>query len=423
MGIFAVAALAGFLLFGWIKASQTLGDDSQKLRLQRALGVLGLLALFVLALFVVVLTTQWPTYKVFLIAKDLTGRETAQFILGSVFGCLLRYWGPHFWEMRMRPGTRYNWVAISLVGLLLVAAAVPYIDRQLGGMTALKTPVAEFQFAVTTRAENLTFKDQRQVYHLKLLPDLRGITTRLQDDISYLDLSEEEAKIIADPSGRKKMLKKLNERRELYDKTRDFIDKTLIPLNDCGLAAQKNNLDIESLRHALHPIAQKLYLLLEQGQSLLELQSQVSTPAKNPDDLKKAKTSWELLRTKFLKQVKTSWELLSEAIAKEEDKCKLSDNKYLKGLVDPAVLAKAPHIYLWLALLNGFNENLEGGISILKDASERFGSEDYSPGVLFNINFFLTRYLYDTGHDPKSIFLYADKALKIAQDTVRRIDK
>ena len=85
----------------------------------------------------------------------------------------------------------------------------------------------------------------------------------------------------------------------LYDKTRDFIDKILIPLNECGLAAQENNLDVESLRHALHPIAQKLHLLIKQGRLILELQPQDSTPAKNPDDLKEVKKNWDLLRTKF----------------------------------------------------------------------------------------------------------------------------
>ena len=96
-------------------------------------------------------------------------------------------------------------------------------------------------------------------------------------------------------------------------------------------------------------------------------------------------------------QGKKSLKLLSEAFVKEEDKCKLSNRKSLKDLMDPEVLANGPHIYLWLALLNGFNENREGGISILKKASERFGREDHSPGVLFNINFNLTRYLYHAG--------------------------
>ena len=212
MGIFAAAALAGFLLFGWIKAIHKSGDDFPKLRLQCVLGVSGMLGLFVLALFVIILTTQWPSYDVFRVVQDLTGHETAQFILGAVFGCLLRYWGPYFWEMRMRPGTRYNWVAISLAGLLLFAAASPYIERQFGGMTGLKTPFAEFQFAITTRSEKLNFKEQRQIYNSKLLPNLKGISKSIKDDSFYLHLLEEEAKIITDPSG--ETLKRLNERRD-----------------------------------------------------------------------------------------------------------------------------------------------------------------------------------------------------------------
>ena len=102
MGIFAVAALAGFLLFGWIECIQKSRSDLQKLRLQRVLGVSGLLALFILTPCVIILTTQWPSYDVFRIVQYLTGRETAQFILGVVFGCILRYWGPDLWALKIQ---------------------------------------------------------------------------------------------------------------------------------------------------------------------------------------------------------------------------------------------------------------------------------------------------------------------------------
>ena len=163
MAIFAVAALAGFLLFGWIKAIQIRCDNSQKLCMQRAFGVLGYFVLSVLSGFVVILATQWPSYEVFRIVQGLTGRETAQLILGAAFGCILRYWGPQFWVVRMPPGTRYNWVAISLVGLLLLAAALPHLGRQLGNMTGLKTPVAEFQFAGKGRVGSPDLEKDLQV--------------------------------------------------------------------------------------------------------------------------------------------------------------------------------------------------------------------------------------------------------------------
>ena len=437
MGIFAVAALAGFLLFGWIKAIQKLGDDFQKLRLQSVLGVIGSLALFVVALFVIVLTTQWPSYEVFRIVQDLTGRETTQFILGAAFGCILRYWEPHFWTVRMRPGTRYNWVAISFAGLLLLASAVPYIDRQFGGMTALKTPVAELQFAGKSNAELIFFEEQREIRAAQYLP--RFAITNIQKDLDYLKLFQGETKTIAEPCD--KNIKEGLEKTYCY--TQDFIDKILNPLQQCALRAQNNYLDTESIRHALSPVAQKLRLLIQSGQS------QNSTPAEKLSDnllikikqsvnrLKEALVQDKDLPLKEVEKIKQSVNRLKEALVQDKDlpleevekieqsvdflknMCPLGN---LESLPTPEVLANTPHIYLVQAFLDGFNENREGAISILKAASKQFG-DDHSPGILFNINFFLALFLYDSEYNPESIFPYLDKALEIVKETLDRIDK
>ena len=512
MGIFAVAALAGFLLFGWIKAIQKLGDDFQKLRLQSVLGVIGSLALFVVALFVIVLTTQWPSYEVFRIVQDLTGRETTQFILGAAFGCILRYWEPHFWTVRMRPGTRYNWVAISFAGLLLLASAVPYIDRQFGGMTALKTPVAELQFAGKSNAELIFFEEQREIRAAQYLP--RFAITNIQKDLDYLKLFQGETKTIAEPCD--KNIKEGLEKTYCY--TQDFIDKILNPLQQCALRAQNNYLDTESIRHALSPVAQKLRLLIQSGQS------QNSTPAEKLSDnllikikqsvnrLKEALVQDKDLPLKEVEKIEQSVNRLKEALVQDKDlpleevekieqsvnrlkealvqdkdlpleevekieqsvnrlkealvqdkdlpleeveKIEQSVNRLKEALVQdkdlpleevekieqsvdflknmcplgnleslptPEVLANTPHIYLVQAFLDGFNENREGAISILKAASKQFG-DDHSPGILFNINFFLALFLYDSEYNPESIFPYLDKALEIVKETLDRIDK
>ena len=498
MGIFAAAALAGFLLFGWINASpekvdKGKDDPALKPRVRDFFlrpcvqGWLGLLVLVALLLVLIVLMFPsvgrilpgdwWSEYLAVRIALDLTGTEAAQFILGAAFGCILRYWGPHFWEMRMRPGTRYNWVAIGLVGLLLLVATVPHIGGLLRnwGLTSLKTPGLELQFAGTTSVDRVVFEERREDYFVNRLPYLESISATIEDDLEYLNFFPP---------------KKIAERSKIYEKSLSFNKSILVPFSQCARQAQGNSLDIESIRHALGPVAQKLRLLIQSG-------------------LMDNSTSGEKLSHNFLAELKNRWDLLKEALVQDKDllleelkgivillrekeqdndpplnelqkqevqKLEESVNRLQEALVrdngpllkeleeglnrlkqtltqdkglllkklekslnllkdmcplgnleslpSPNVLANAPHIYLVLASLDGFNDNRKGAISILELASKRFGdNQDLSPGILFNINFVLARFLYFSEYDHESIFPYLDKALKIAQDTLDRINK
>ena len=429
MGIFAAAALAGFLLFGWIKATPQARDFFLKPRVQ---GVLGVLALGVVAVSVVVQTFQWPEYWVALIVQRLTGTEAAQFILGAVFGCILRYWGPHFWTMRMRPGTRYNWVAISLAGLLLLAAAVPYIGSLMRdwGVTSLKTPFAEVQFEDKEKAEPLLFEreflidtskkgmaafldlekkpqkkgmaaflDLEKELQSKMLTNLEIIETlmfsryHIETDLTYLKFFPE------DQSAK---------HEKIYQDSKKFADNILFPLCRCVLLAHNNYLDTESIRRALIPVAQKLYLLIREGESFQRSKSRDSMRNVN------------LLRNKFLEQVGVSLQDLNGAFV--NDRCKLSDDESLIDLVNPQVLARAPHIYLALAYLDAFNHNMDRTIILLESASERFSN--HAPVVSFNINHSLALFLHEDGkHDRKNIFLYLDKALKITRKTISRMNQ
>ena len=284
MVIFAVAALAGFLLFGWIKARPPIRDFFLKPRAQGVLGVLVLGVALVALMFPFVVQIiklmfpfvdqifewmfsdypiepiQWPEYWVTLIVQRLTGTEATQFILGVVFGCILRYWGPHFWEMRLRSETRYNWVAISLVGLLLLAAAAPYLERQLGGMTALKTPVAEFQFAGRTIARVNTYIFEKQLANnleeRSEAPYFAETKFYIQPDLDYLP-----------PFSNDGNTDESNKHRITYKKSLKFGENFLDPLNMCARQAYNDYLDIESIRHTLSPVAQKLRLLIQAGLS------------------------------------------------------------------------------------------------------------------------------------------------------------
>ena len=471
MVIFAVAVLAGFLLFGWIESTERPREFFNNPRTRCKLGLLALAVALVALMFPVVEeiiksmfagvnqiiewmspggeieAIQWPEYWVAIIAQRLTGNEAARLILGAVFGCLLRYWGPHFWEMRLRPWTRYNWVAISLVGLLLLAAATPYLERQLGGMTGLKTPFAEFQFEGIARVERTLFEETRETTSSsKVIPNFTG-NYAIDHDTDFLT-SFMNKKFM---NLKRIKPKRISEQIEVYNKSLMVANEILGPLNQCASQAYKNYLDTESVRHALGPVAQSLRLLIQSGpsqnsaseknppdplrkkvkQSLTLLEEALVTEEKDPLR-KEVKQSLALLREAIvrdkdtlLKEVEKSLDLLKGAIGKEEEKKKctlnLQSNQQLSD--DLGVLSKAPHIYLGLALLDAFNDNREGGISILKQASERFGPDGDSPGIRFNINFTLARYLYDTEHDPENIFRQLDKALKIAQDTLDDIDK
>lgn len=433
MVIFVGAALAGFLLFGWINASPKKDDPAQKswvrdfFLMPCVQGLLGSLALVALVLVLIVLMFPsvgrlwsedwWSEYWAVRIALDLTGTEVAQLILGGVFGCILRYWGPQFWVTRMPPGTRYNWVAISLVGLLLLAAAGPYLGSWLrnSGITGLKTPVVEFQFAGKGKIRLPRLEKDLQSKQLKNFETLQFMTFSnkfIEMDLKYLELfpNAESARY-----------------REIYEKSRLFAKNLLLPLGMCANLARQNNLDIESIRHELQPIAQILYLLIKQGESILKPQSQDSISEEDSDERQKirvqnAKRSTDSLRAKFLEQVDESLIDLNSAFV--EDTCNLLNvaPHIAEAYVDPEVLAKAPHIYLALAYLDQFNDNQQGAISILEKAHENFGY-DHSPGILFNINYSLFRFLNEQDkRDRTSILPFLDHALEIAQYAGSKID-
>ena len=427
MGIFAAATLAGFLLFGWFQASPRVHAFFLKAEDQRKFG---LRVLYVLLLVLIVLMFPsvgrilpgdwWSEYLAVRIIQDLTGTEAARLILGAVFGCILRYWGPQFWTVRMPPETRYNWVAISLAGLILLAAAVPYIDRQFGGMTGLKTPFAEFQFAGKGKTGLTDFEKGLQIVSLSKPQTLEQlVSSTAQVDLDYLMIFPDH---------------KSAKHKGTYEKSQIFFRNILVPLSMCARQAYENDLDLESIRHALIPVVKKLRLLIQQGQSILARSSKDSNPTENKDD---QKSIYDLLQgTEFLEQVRTSINLLKEASLNEGkigNKCELDkkfDNKnsseVQKREIDPHIkkgLAQAPHIYLALAYLDQFNDNRRGAISILEEASKKFG-DDHSPGILFNINTSLFIFLREEDiRDRKTIFPYLDKALDITHDTRSRLNE
>ena len=433
MGMFVGAALAGFFLFGGIQASPLVLKVCQKSWVQGVLGVLALIAL--VGFFGSLMTLQ--TYPSFRITQALTGPEVRLLILGALFGCILRYWGTDLWALTIEKSRTSNYMSIGLVGLLLLAASMPYIERQLDGwvgrgLTSLKTPFAELQFSPTTRARIDAFIFKEQV-STRLQPNgsppIPSTFFYIEPDLDYLSLFRN------DPHDEKSQ-----ERQANYRKSLEFGKGILDPLHICAYHAYNSYLDIESIRHELSPVAQKLRILIQQGKSILAQQSSGSNSSKNQDGLEQNFTSSLQQRTEFRARVRESISQLKQALVGEEEKkqCKLdkgfdeeapskSQEKEEFVPVNPRVketLADNPHIYLALALLDEYNGNEDGAISFLKLALERFDDDrDLSPWILFNINYTLGLLLADSEHDLESIFKYLDDALEIAQDTLGKINK
>ena len=465
MVIFAVAALAGFLLFGWIESTERPREFFNNPRTRCKLGLLALAVALVALMFPVVEeiiksmfagvnqiiewmfpggeieAIQWPEYWVAIIAQRLTGTEAARLILGAVFGCLLRYWGPHFLEMRLRPWTRYNWVAISLVGLLLLAAAAPYLERQLGGMTGLKTPFAEFQFAGKTNADRVAFEVESESRDITLLPAFAQ--TKIGKDLAYMRRCKDAAETIAEPCD-----KEIEEGlEETYDSSQVFIKNFLYPLAMCAFWADEGGLDPESIRHALSPVAQQLRLvILPSGQpgssttaEKLSVDELLTKIKKSVKGLKEAFVQDQDLLFQAIEKVEKSVKGLKEALARDKDPlfqevekveksvkglknmCLLGN---LESLPTPEVLANTPHIYLVLARMDRYNGNLDKAISTLKSAPTIFGADHkHSPWVSWLISFYLATYLDEGEYTAEDIFPYIDKALEIAQNTRGRIEQ
>ena len=254
MVIFVVAALAGFLLFGWFQTMQRMRPFFLNPGDQRKLGVrvlYVLLLLFIALMFPnigrILPGDWWSEYLAIRIVQVLTGTEATRLILGVAFGCILRYWGSQFWAVHMPPETRYNWVAISLAGLILLAAAAPYLERKLGSMTGLKTPIAEFQFSSTSRGKVDTYLFEKQLDPSKTVPYFAA-NTFVGPDLAYVSSFPNQK----DHGFQKK-----------YGESLQFIEAFLEPLNLCARQAYNNYLDIESIRHSLSPVAQQLRLLIQ----------------------------------------------------------------------------------------------------------------------------------------------------------------
>ena len=435
MGIFLTAALVGFLLFGWIGDKPWVRVYFRKQWVQLTLTLLPLVLLVSSVWVLITLPALWVVE----IAQGLTGPEVAQLILGVAFGCVLRYWGPLFWVISMPPGRRYNWVAISLVGLILLAAAAPYIERQLEGMTAIKTSVAEFQFSGATRGRVNHYIIEESFGPEKVAPYF-AVTLFVRPDLDYFSLF---------PSAKSERLKKI------YNKSRKFGETYLDPLNECAVLAYHDYLDIESIRHALSPVAQQLRLLIKAERSqnsasseklsidsaLTKIKESVNRlvvsffqdkdlPLKEIEEAEKNVKHLKILvqnKPPLLMEVEKSLDMLKNAIGYENKACnfkfpwKTKDEELFSDL--SSYMADAPHLYLTLALFDEYNDNPDGAISIMKQASARFDARDLGPSISFYINYVLGLLLRDSEHDPESIFPYFDEALEIAQATLGKIDE
>ena len=194
-------------------------------------------------------------------------------------------------------------------------------------MTGLKTPIAEFQFAGQGKGELPEYEKGLQIMSLSKPQTLELLgSSFIQVDLDYLQLFPKD---------------KSAKHKENYEQSQHLAEAILHPLVTCTLEAYTNHLHIESIRHELIRVAQRLRLLIH------------SKPSPNSTIgplLKAAKKSF----TELQKEVR------------EKDKCEWDESNTPS---DSNFLPDAPHIYLALAYLDQFNDNRRGAISILEEAS------------------------------------------------------
>jgi hypothetical protein len=426
MVIFVLAACAVFFLS--VLLPPPFDFPWPKKKWQVAIGVILLCGVLLIFLS---LTMPLLGYRFLLIAQRLTGAEATQLLFGMVFGAILRYWGQallRYLEARVlmrqalttpAQGTTaqaqarganplmqpYACLTMVLLGLLLVAAAAPYMGELFGGVTGLKTPIVELQFAPKRPEERPILQSEREKFIVESLTSVLGIHSyTIPGDLLELKIQEALLPETTDLSSRDEKLKQLVSLKNIYIDTDRFIEEGLLPITTCTEAARSEHQDLESLRAAIRPVAQELWRLIRASQS---------------QDSKSMKDAHDMFVATLRRSHQSALGLVSTpARCTREFPWKAWPNE-LKYIPE---MAKCPHIHLIMSGILRFNGNIEGEIALLHPAAKLF-SDHAARGAVGKINYFLSQLMYLSERSPESVFKYLDEALRILQEMANRIDR
>ena len=439
MSIFASAALAAFLLCGslwhprqlrWLRriANRRIARRAYELYLFRGsvpgrdiddwlqaerefwlsvgtwtgLGF-GLVVLTVLILVVMILSFEWLGYRAFLVARGLTGTEATQAILGMAFGSGLRYWLAERSKPEIAAIPQYGspgegqspgaktpvkadrWLGIVLLIVLLAGGVIPYASPWFARMTSLKTPYGEVQFSLPKTEENIIFQVTRDHYKMETLDFIeKRLPTLLTNDLDYLALVPN--------------TQKADSARSMQQ----WLDTIIKPLIQCTNQALLNNNNLTSIRSELRPAVQVLRRWIQ------------------ADEQKE--------HTTFVVAVGKSWQAMQKLIAELSPGRELTDCPWSGPWFEDAqqyglpgfapqipLLMRGPYIYILLARLLWFLEDIEGSINLLREKEQEFRDD-------MNFNLTLAILLYTQGDDLKEARQYLQMGLKIADDAASRVD-
>lgn len=392
MGIFLWAAIAGFLLFGAGQASPRLRGVVAHFWLHLSLGALLMLALVVA---LVALGTGWPAYSIVLLTHRSTGPEVVRFVLGLVFGGLIRYWGGQWaWGLEL-PLAVYARQGVILIALLLLADAAPFMGTIFRSLAGVKTPVAEFSFAAARDEERAVFEAKREKTALQSLGQVVTFaSTIIARDMAYQQVQKELAERIPDARAKRQALKDVADRQEILANVREFFSRILIPPLKCAADARAAHHSLHGVRDLIRPVTQGLARLMRASPAT------AAKPTTDPYD-------------RFVAVVGATHQALDRSFG--------CDRHALAAWPTESLPRGGPwldssYLHLALAELLLFDDDVEAASSHLIPRVTKATDVD-----ALNVRLFAARLLYMGDRDSRSIFEQLDQGLRFSDQAWSRL--
>lgn len=291
--------------------------------------------------------------------------EITQVILGIIFGMLAGFIienSGDFIFARTGAGgggtasghAHHIWLGGSLMLLIFLGLFAPHLSNLIANMTRFKTAIFEFEIKSGTASQRLQFIEKRSgSFGLLALAWAAAMPELIEKDLRYLEnvalkIIDSQIAISGRMSPRSPkggsfvVLKLEQEKNAVLRKTyhlnlaRSHIEEFMLPILICGRSVASELVDIELVRNALRAPASDLRMILEAppGFSTLDALSEAFV-----DTLKISRDELE----RFLQD--------KASCPKYDPNIKLMSSQ----ITD---LKKSPYIYLIVAFLNIFTENL-----------------------------------------------------------------
>ncbi len=223
------------------------------------------------------------------------------------------------------------WMLLALLLLLGVAGpyAPPHIEALIRRLTGFKTPIGEAVFVAVASTNQVKIQVTRQRYAASYLKRLNTLPDVIQREIDLLSVGFDTNAHLGDVA----------RRRALYLDSARFLREVIGPVMACAERAQNEHQDMESIRHALRSVGHELRRLVNARQ--------VDARAERAFIMRARATH------AALQQIVTAGSCPAFQIF-----------EWPRGLRNITEIAMGPYIHTALALLLGFNSNLDAAIEV-----------------------------------------------------------